>query len=78
MPVGSAPRALGRMGALGVAVGGAAGGNSQQWQLRYQGGGRYWIVNQATGLVLDGGGHVPSGSVTKQWSGNVQWTFTAV
>ncbi|WP_437012942.1 RICIN domain-containing protein [Streptomyces sp. enrichment culture] len=44
--------------------------------------GRYWIVNQATGLVLDGGGHVPSGSVTKQWSGNsspnVQWTFTAV
>ncbi|MFE9451673.1 RICIN domain-containing protein [Streptomyces sp. NPDC006739] len=58
------------------------GGTKRQWQLRYQGGGKYWIVNRATGLVLDGGGNVPSGSVTKRWSGssssNVQWTFTAV
>ena len=46
------------------------------------GNGRYSIANRTTGLVLDGGGNVAQGSITKQWgagsSPNLQWTFTAL
>jgi len=55
------------------------GGPNQQWQITDLGHGRYRIANRTTGLVLDGGGQVASGSVTKQWSPvdspNLQWTF---
>lgn len=44
------------------------GGPHQQWQITDRGNGQYSIANSTTGLVLDGGGQVPSGSVTKQWT----------
>jgi alpha-L-fucosidase len=55
------------------------GGPHQQWQITDRGNGQYSIANSTTGLVQDGGGQVPSGSVTKQWtwvnSTNLKWTF---
>ncbi|WP_419184306.1 RICIN domain-containing protein [Streptomyces canus] len=55
------------------------GGPHQQWKITDRGNGQYSIANRTTGLVLDGGGQVPSGSVTKQWtwvtSNNLLWTF---
>ncbi len=57
------------------------GGTNQQWTITHRGDGRHTIANRTTGLVLDGGGNVASGSVTKQWtygsSTNLLWTFTA-
>ena len=65
------------LGASGAAVGIGAGGI-----VRDLGAGYHRIANRATGLVLDGGGQVASGSMVKQWnwdgSTNLLWTIAAV
>lgn len=57
------------------------GVTNQQRTITPRGNYRYSITNRTTGLALDGGGSVPSGSVAKQWtygtSTNLLWTFTA-
>jgi alpha-L-fucosidase len=45
-----------------------------------EGGDHYSLTNRATGLVLDGGGNVGSGSLSKQWTygvGGTHLTFKA-
>ncbi|MFF1611689.1 RICIN domain-containing protein [Amycolatopsis sp. NPDC058278] len=53
---------------------------SQQWSITDTGGGACVIANRASGLVLDGGGNVPSGSPLKVWSDdgspNLRWLFS--
>jgi alpha-L-fucosidase len=66
----------------GVTSGQCLGDRLVQWTITHRGDGRYSIANRTTGLVLDGGGNVASGSVTKQWtygsSTKLPWTFTAL
>jgi alpha-L-fucosidase len=58
------------------------GGTNQQWQLLPVGSNTYRIANRTTGLALDSGGAVASGSRTKQRtlveSPNLRWVLAAV
>lgn len=58
------------------------GSPNLQWQLVELGGGRYQIINRATGTCLDSGGDATVGARVKLWapdaSTNLQWTVGAV
>jgi alpha-L-fucosidase len=55
------------------------GAASQQWSITDTGRNAFVIANRVTGLVLDGGGDVGSGSPLKVWtedgSPNLRWQF---
>ncbi|MFC0529338.1 alpha-L-fucosidase [Phytohabitans kaempferiae] len=58
----------------------ATGANSQQWQLRSVGSGRFNVVNRATGLALDSRNLAAGTELTQRTvdtNTNLRWTLTA-